>query len=222
MDDSRASLPMAPRTTAAPCWAARLRFIAPAILVCALCACGPRNRSVSLLPPGLVENETKRLVRAQAIASEAYQSSDRQDAMRLYTDAVRLYRELPVAWNNLGVLLMAEDRFVEASSAFATASDLAPSDPRPVYNRGLLLTRRGYLREAREYYSSALERDPHYLPALRAAVKTDAYLSQGSLETLHWVEAALMLEQNEKWQKWLKLQKIRIENLPSVKVQTKT
>jgi len=31
-----------------------------------------------------------------------------------------------------------------------------------------------------------------------------------------------MLEQDEKWQKWLKLQKIRIENLPAVKVQTKS
>lgn len=192
------------------------------ILLLALPACGPRARSVSLIPPGLVESETTRLVRAQSIAAEAYRSTDTKDAMRLYTDAVRLYRELPVAWNNLGVLLMAEDRFVEASSAFSTAGDLAPSDPRPIYNRGLLLTRRGYLREAREFYTRALERDPHYLPALRAAVKTDAFLSQGALETLHWVEAALMLEQDEKWQKWLKLQKIRIENLPAVKVQTKS
>lgn len=188
---------------------------------CMPSACNSRPTGVSLLPPGLVESETRRLVQAQGIASEAYRTKNEQEAMHKYTEAVRVYRELPVAWNNLGVLLMKNDRYVEASSAFVTAAQLAPNDPRPLYNRGLLWDRRGYIREARESYVKALERDPEYLPALRGVIRADAIRNEGSFQTLEWVERALMLEQDSEWTKWLRLQKIRIENLPSVKSQIK-
>lgn len=185
-----------------------------------LVACN-RTKSVSLLPPGLIESETRRLVQAQGIAAEAFRTKDQQEAMQKYTEAVRLYRELPVAWNNLGVLLMRQERYVEASSAFSAAATLAPNDPRPVYNRGLLLDKRGYVREARDEYAKALERDDQYLPALRAGVRADARRNQGSMQTLEWVEKALMLEQDPEWTKWLRLQKIRIENIPEIKAQLK-
>jgi Flp pilus assembly protein TadD len=186
-----------------------------------LAACNNRRNSVALLPPGLIESETRRLVQAQGVAADAYRTRNEQDAMQKYTEAVRLYRELPVAWNNLGVLLMKNERYVEASSAFVAAAELAPNDPRPVYNRGLLLDKRGYVQEAREQYARALERDDQYLPALRAAVRADARRNQGSMQTLEWVEKALMLEEDPAWIKWLRLQKIRIENLPNVKAQIK-
>ena len=184
-------------------------------------ACNNRTTSVSLLPPGLIESETRRLVQAQGLAAEAYRTRDEEEAMRRYTEAVRIYRELPVAWNNLGVLLMKNERYVEASSAFTAAAELAPNDPRPVYNRGLLLDRRGYVIEARAEYARALERDGQYLPALRAGIRADARRNDGSMQTLEWVERALMLEQDPAWIKWLRLQKIRIENLPSIKAQIK-
>ncbi len=186
-----------------------------------LIGCNGRRTSVALLPPDLIESETRRLVQAQGVAAEAYRTRNEQDAMQKYTDAVRLYRELPVAWNNLGVLLMKNGRYVEASSAFVAAAELAPNDPRPVYNRGLLLDKRGYVLEAREQYARALERDDQYLPALRAAVRADARRNQGTMQTLEWVEKALMLEEDPAWIKWLRLQKIRIENLPSIKAQIK-
>lgn len=191
-----------------------------AVVSVGLPACNRRTISTPLLPPGLIESETRRLVQAQSIASEAYRTKDTDDAMRKYTEAVRQYRELPVAWNNLGVLLMNSDRSVEASSAFATAAELAPSDPRPVYNRGLLFDRKGFVREARVYYAEAIERDPQYLPALRGAIRADARRNEGSSETLEWVRRALLLEQDEAWIKWLRLQKIRIERIPSVRAQT--
>lgn len=193
--------------------------VALVLLAMGLGAC-QRTRSISLLPQGLIESETRRLVQAQRMAAEAYQTKDDDDAMRKYTEAVRQYPQLPVAWNNLGVLLMNRDRSMEASSAFATAAELAPSDPRPVYNRALLFDRKGFVREARDFYVQAIQRDPQYLPALRGAIRADVLRNESSIQTLEWIDRALLLEQEPKWLDWLRLQKVRIQSQPDIRALT--
>lgn len=182
--------------------------------LCALPACKSRHTVIRGLPAGVVEEDTRRLVRAQAIAAEASKTRDRTEAKRLYTEAVSVYRQLPAAWNNLGVLLMQDEQYLQAAEAFASASDLSPADPRPLYNIGLLWDTRGYLRDARAFYVRSLNRDASYLPALRGAIRADTLLNEGSDRTLSWLERALMLETDPQWQKWMRLQKIRIESRP--------
>lgn len=185
-----------------------------------LLMCGACSRRISVgLPPGLAADEAQRLVRAKELARQAQNTKDPDKAAELYKQAVREYREFPSAWNNLGVLMMEDEQYLQAAEAFSTAADLDQSDPRPYYHLGLLYDRRGYLREARGHYERALKRDENFLPALRGAIRADSLLNEGSMQTLRWLERALMLERDEKWLDWMRLQKARIESLPSVRIQ---
>ena len=172
------------------------------------------------VPSGLAADEAQRLVKAVELAAEADRERDPERAAEKYRQAVTTYRELHSAWNNLGVLLMNQEKYLQAAEAFNTAAQLSSSDARPLYNLALLWDRRGYIREARQFYAQAINRDPSFLPALRGGVRADSLLQEGSTETLEWLQRALMQEQDPRWQRWLRLQKARIETLPSVKYQS--
>lgn len=189
-------------------------------IIAAVLAASGCSRKVSIgLPPGVAEDEARRLGVARELAAEAQRTKDPSRAAELYKSAVREYREFPSAWTNLGVLMMNDQQYMQAAEAFSTAAELDATDPRPLYNLGLLYDRRGYLREARGYYEKALDRDDNFLPALRGVIRADSLLSEGTAQTLRWLERALMLERDRKWQEWMRLQKARIESLPSVKAQ---
>lgn len=197
-----------PRRSSMSVWAALT-------LAIMLTGCSDANSSKNItiaLPQSIVDYQTVDLVKGYSLAAQAFRTKDPVKAMLKYQQAVSTYRELPAAWNNLGVLLMDENRYIQAQEAFHQASILAPGDPRPLYNLGLLYDRRGYIREARGYYAKALRRNKSYLPSLRAAVRADSILHEGSEETLEWLERALMLEHNDKWRDWMRLQRVRIEN----------
>lgn len=181
----------------------------------ALAGCGTTTPSkiISIsLPQSIIDYKTKDLVKGYALAAQAFRTENPIKALLKYQQAVNTYRELPAAWNNLGVLLMDENRYIQAQEAFHQASILSPGDPRPLYNLGLLYDRRGYIHEARAYYDKSLRRDDSHLPSLRAAIRADSILRKGSEQTLEWLERALMLEQNKKWSDWMLLQRVRIEN----------
>lgn len=197
---------MKPSTTAIPNAAALL------CVILALCACGSRGKTIRISPE-LRGNQQERLVESIDLAAKASSEEDHERAMDLYWQAITVYPELAPAWNNLGELLMEHDRALEAADAFQQAMLLAPNDPRPVYNMGLLWDRKGFRQRARQYYLDALERDPYFLNALRGAIRADALLNQGTDDTLSNIERALLLERNEQWEKWLRGQKVRVENL---------
>ncbi len=190
------------------------------VIAAAIVAIACKNTVRVGLPPGVVEDEARRMVAAVSMASDAYRTKKPETALDRYRDAVRTYRELPAAWNNMGVLMMDRDEYLQAAEAFSTAAELAPGDPRPHYNLGLLYDRRGYIREARGYYERSLARDSGYLPSLRAAVRADSLLHEGNEQTLEWVQRALFLEKDTEWQEWLKLQRVRMESLPSIKLKS--
>ncbi len=181
-----------------------------------LASCESKQRTLSI-SPGSPAEEARALSKAVELAEEAYKSRKPVEAFEKYRLAVQEYSEFPAAWNNLGVLLMEQENYLSAAEAFATAGDLSPTDPRPIFNLGLCWDKRNYLNDARTYYRRALERDKNYLPALRGTIRADALLNDQSEETLMLIERALALESDDAWQKWLKLQRIRIENQPGMK-----
>lgn len=149
------------------------------------------------------------------MAGDAQNAEERdrpEEAIAKYRAALTTYREFPAAWNNLGVVLMDEGRFLEAGECFAAASELAPLDPRPTYNLGLTWDRAGYMEEALRYYNRALERDARYLPALRGSIRTERLMGAGDNQTLERLKAALLLEQDPRWREWLELQRLRLES----------
>lgn len=158
------------------------------------------------------EDTTERQDEALRLAAKANREDDPDRAIEMYREVVMIYRDLYPAWNNLGTLLMEQDRYLEAAEAFNTAASMAPRDPRPVYNIGLLYDRSGYLDDARDFYGRALRRDENYLPALRGMIRADSILNEDDERTLGLIRRALRLERNEKWREWLRLRQIRIEN----------
>lgn len=195
--------------------------VAIVALACAALLTGGCQQKVRLgVESGLAADDAKRLAQAVEIAARADRERDPERAADLYRDAVTTYREFPSAWNNLGLVLMKQEKYLQAAEAFSTAAELDVSDPRPVYNLALLWDRRGYVREARDLYAKSITRDDSFLPALRGGIRADSLLNEGSTQTLDWLKRALMLEQEERWQKWMRLQKARIESLPSVRYQS--
>jgi len=151
--------------------------------------------------------------RARRLAAQAEQAGDPDRAVELYRQAVALYPDLAAGWNNLGVALLEQQRYLEAAEAFVQAAQRAPTDPRPLYNLGLTWERTGYLRDALKHYERALARDPRYLPALRGAIRAERTLGEGRRITLDWIRTALGLERDEQWRTWLTLQRQQVEAL---------
>lgn len=195
-----------------------LFFPAVLITLAGLAGCKSPGEKVRSETEALSSDEARRLSRGVKLAEQAYREKDPIESFEKYRASVEAYSEFPAAWNNLGVLLMEQDNHLSAAEAFATAADLSPTDPRPLYNLGLCWDRRNYPEDARRYYLRALERDANFLPALRGAIRAESLLNIESRDTLNLIERALAVESEEQWQKWMKLQRIRIENLPSMKL----
>lgn len=171
--------------------------------------CASRSANGTVRIP--VDNEAVKIAQAQRLALQAQRAEDPVKAIALYQQALTVYRDLAPVWNNLGVLLMEQQQYLDAAEAFTTASEVQPTDPRPLYNLGLTWERAGYLKDSLRYYSQALERDPRFQPALLGAIRAERLLGEASEETLRRIRMALGQEQNEDWRLWLELQRPQVE-----------
>lgn len=132
------------------------------------------------------------------------------EAVGFYSQAVSTYDDFFALWNNLGTALMALDRFHQAEEAFIRASAINPSDPRPLYNRGLLWRERGYPHDARRYFERALDQDDKYLDALWGSIRADITTRSESRETLERIRTALFLVTDPQHRRFLELERERI------------
>lgn len=199
-------------TAASPRRLLRLALLAGAVLLAAGCSSNGSSRKNADASRGPTAED---ITAAFEMAGDAQNAEERgriDEAIAKYRAALTQYREFPAAWNNLGVVLMNEGRYLEAGECFAAASDLAVLDPRPTYNLGLTWDRAGYMEEALRYYNKALDRDPRYLPALRGSIRTERLMGAGDERTLERLKAALLLEQSPRWREWLELQRLRLES----------
>lgn len=215
MKNTHHSTPHASRPRSGPIAGSLL--LGAAMLVLGACSgngtTNARGQKVIRIPASVAQDQNQRFLQAATFANEAYETEDDEKAIQGYRRAVTTYTELPSAWNNLGVLQMRNEEYMLAADSFTMAANLSPSDPRPLYNHALLWDGRGYLREALNYYKRALDRDQNFLPALRGSIRAEALLNVGNEETLERIRRALMLETDERWIKWLRRQRVRVEAL---------
>lgn len=179
----------------------------------AVAGCNKNRGSREIVLSG-VRPVSERLAEAQELAQRAQARANREkydEAIGLYRDALRVYDDFPAAWNNLGVLLMEQERYLEAADAFASASERAPSDPRPAFNLGLTWERASYLDEALDHYERALDRDPRYLPAIRGATRAEQTLGLATDESADRVRTALLIERDPVWRAFFEQQRIRVD-----------
>jgi tetratricopeptide (TPR) repeat protein len=182
----------------------------------ALSACaGNRTR------PNLGEPETPAQI-AQQIDKAASLVRDAQrlekagrdsEAEAKYRQAIATYRELPSAWNNLGVLLMKHGTNLAAAEAFKTASELSPTDPVSMTNLGILWESLGYLDDAARWYEEALKRNENHLPALRRMLVVEEARNKPDQLTLDHIRRALLVERDPWWQERFQRARGRFEQM---------
>lgn len=143
---------------------------------------------------------------------DAAARGDSDSAIAHYQQAVTIDPQRYVAWNNLGVELMKVNNYLDAVAALRVAADLSPRDPRPVSNIGLAYQEMGWAQDAMINYEDALRRDPNFIDALRGIAVAEQKLGYASLESLHRVRHALMIEPDEQWREFFQRQRFRIEN----------
>jgi tetratricopeptide (TPR) repeat protein len=172
------------------------------VIALALGACSGSGSSSSDVTPPDRSNEIATIDKAAALVREAQRYEvQEKDAIALekYTQAIETYNELPVAWNNMGALLMKKGDNLKAAEAFMTASELSPTDPRPLHNLGSLWEKTGELNEAAKWYDRALERDDAYLPSLRRRILIDQLRDSVDNKSIARTRKALMLEKDPWW-----------------------
>jgi len=136
---------------------------------------------------------------------------DWADAEVYYRQAIAASPTLAGAWNNLGVVLMQQQNYLEATNAFRRAADLLPGDPTPYENLGLTYQRAGYAADALRAYELSLERDPSWLPSIRGYATSVKLLNRAEEADLRVLQRGLMLESDSKWRDLFNFQRLRIE-----------
>lgn len=183
-------------------------FLLLACLATAGCGSQPRPG------PSILMSKQERLLTAEKLAADAEEAmldGDTSEAYQLYLRSVNAYPAYHPAWNNLGVLVMNEDSYLEAYDAFSRASAQETLDPRYEYNLGLIFYNRHRLQTAHAHFLAALERDPNYLNALRGAIATAVELRLVEPVVLEWIARAQMLETNQEWLAYYQTHRLRIE-----------
>lgn len=152
---------------------------------------------------------------ARRLAERALSAEDAdkpQEAIELYRQAISAAPDFAAAHNNLGSLLLEAGDARGADAAFDRAATLSPTDPRPVYNRGLIRERQNWYEEARAFYEQALERDRNDLDALWGLVRINHLRDTRTEEALEIVRRAILLETDGVRREYLLQQQSIIRN----------
>jgi len=101
---------------------------------------------------------------------------DDERALEQLTAAIRIRPDLVEAHNELGWFWKTRGDPARAAQAFATAHELAPEDPYPLYNLGVIAGERGDVRTAVAMFQRTLSVDPSHRLARDALAQIEARL----------------------------------------------
>jgi tetratricopeptide (TPR) repeat protein len=163
------------------------------------CASQRPYPGVGEAPPPPAAQQIDRAARLSREAQRLELAGDDDGAINKYREALTEYNEVPAAWNNLGRLLMKQGQNLQAAEAFKTASELSPTDPRPMHNLGALWESLGYYDDATRWYNEALKRDADYLPALRRFLLVQELRQTPDETTPERLKKALLMETDPWW-----------------------
>ena len=176
--------------------------------------CGGPEKQESTALRDFNQSRAASLETAMRLAEQA-QAAQREgkniEAITLYEQSIAARADIPSVWHNYGVVLMRQNDYVRAADAFRTAADLAPTDPRPYENLGLIYLERGFHEDALRYYGMALGRDANYLPALRGATLAAKLLLRSDEQVAEWIRRGLLQESDPEWLEIFRSQRIRVE-----------
>jgi len=171
-------------------------------------ACGKSTKSDGPVSREQSVQEATRLFNMGRVAEKNRKWAD---AEVYYRQSISAYDDLAAAWNNLGVVMVQQQNYLEATNAFRRVADLLPQDPTPYENLGITYQRAGYADDALRAYESSLERDPNWLPSIRGYASSVKLLNRANDGDLEVLRRGLMLETDQKWRDLYDFQRLRIE-----------
>lgn len=161
------------------------------------------------------EYQAQQLARSSELVREAQRyelAGNTEVAMEKYLGAIAAYRENPIAWYNLGNIWADQNENMKAAHAFKTASELSPSDPRPLYSLGAIWEQLGYLEDAARWYDEALQRDPNHQNSLRRAILIADLRNRLTPTTADRIKTAILIEQDPWWiNRFMRIQQRMLE-----------
>jgi Flp pilus assembly protein TadD len=109
---------------------------------------------------------------------------------------------LAAGHNNLGNLYLARHELYQAAWEFERASILAPDQPDPLTNLGLVYEQAGQLDIAADYYTQALELNPNHAIALGNYVRVLIKMDGDPLEINQQLQRLKFIDSRPDWLDW--------------------
>ena len=103
-----------------------------------------------------------------------------KDAIRHYTEALKLNPDLPVAYSNRGAAYFEKGDFDAAIQDYNKAIDLEPNYAKAYYNRGAAYLKRGEVENAVQDYSETIRLEPNFEASYNN--RGAAYLAKGDFD----------------------------------------
>lgn len=191
-----------------------LRAIALSLmLACAAgsIGCASSGSRGALVSPQAQTERTREALRLAERARHVERLGRDEEAAQLYAESLQLDPDLFVSLNNMGVLLMRREQYYDAVQLLSRAAELEPGDPRPVTNIALCWQRSMHDRDALRHFEQALERDRHWLPALRGSALSASRLRVVTRESLERAERGLLVESDPRWRELFLRERVRLE-----------
>lgn len=112
------------------------------------------------------------------------------------------------AHNNLGVIYLARGQLYEAAGEFEWARKLMPGNPDPRVNLAITLERAGKVDDALAAYTSALETQQGYLPAMQGLASLQLRAGRADHRTPELLDAIALRGDSERWRNWAREQQL--------------
>lgn len=182
-----------------------------AVLVFTLCGCGGMRSTSPYTPPAAAVRDPAKAQRLTLEAAELIHTKPEM-AERLLREALAADVFHGPAHNNLGVLLLAQNRPYEAANEFEWARKLMPGHPEPRMNLGLVLERAGQIDKALDTYGTALEVYPGYIPTVQALVRCQLRYNRVDARTVELLKQIALDGETARWRDWAREQLIRLNS----------
>lgn len=146
-----------------------------------------------------------------ALAALAVTPPDDQSAEALLREALGYDLYHGAAHNNLGVLLLKQDRLYDAAEEFEWARKLLPGHPEPRVNLAIALERGGKHGEALDAARTALEVRPGNLAAIKTIAVIQIREALTDDTTRAHLDAIVTRSNDPVWRAWAERERLKLD-----------
>lgn len=184
-----------------------------AILVLGIAGCGS-DRAAGPYQTGATERRD--VAQAERLYQEAKPLlvSDPAAAETMLREALSLDLYHGGAHNNLGVLLLQQDKLYDAAEEFEWARKLLPGNPEPRINLALVLDRAGRSTDALDAAKTAAEVMPGNLPAIQLVAMLQVRDAATDAGTIALLDQISLRASEPLWRDWAIAQRDRLRAQP--------